>query len=923
MLYINFFFYSLQYFILINICISQESQEESPDLFSEEISSNIYIKESSPSMRNLIDTVNIEQDEILDLESTYIPFPMEEKNSNSDNEDYPFGMGLIDTINLEKSESCDIANILDEILNTLPDSLTEPIDLLSEHENSTIHAEAGPSSISLIDTKDTEHKYHVKLQNTLSEILSTSPDSQTQSFNLLFEHNYAINVTHGKSFSVNNLMNTENVKQEDPVELQNILDEILNTLPDSLTEPIDLLSEYENSIIHAEAGPSNISLMGTENEKHNDSHKPQSIFNYPSVTPNYLKGEFLNSLLEDQCPSINYEDILPTTSNLMIPENVEHEEYIKLQISPVDFPIEKPATTINYNEDMSLLDEIEQISEESMINKKNEEENDEQIYGKNAFSKQNLSTDLPVINPSKDVSGDNTQSCKKKGKKRNYEDIDNLGDQNIEKDIYIAPKKNCTYQIGADFVYSLSNIFKMQINCLPDSVVPSLQKLRDILDDDNKITYNNIEKKININILLLRDIITEEIQKINPSDLRAIKEYYDKNIEGEKLVKSINSNILLFRHETNHKFDRKAIYEKIKQILEIFEDLVNEHKIFQELYYHKSVIMNKFIYNKLFSISFIQSLEVCKRIFELLKCMDELIECAEKSIKNGFILRDRNYFRTTQNTISSLYLLIISTIKNNFIKLDSILKTLNLSYKDHGIIIETIFYFFIKENVKNKEKLKPYINKPYKQNSLEAIYNFLLEEEGSIMYYYNEAFKFFKLNLSDKNKERMLFNDLINNKDTANNLFSVYETLMKLIGGLFIKRQLTIIMNIRRSLFSINSLGKRKNISGVKILNKEYQLYLLSQIEKEKCKMENIKLNIRNLYLFVTTKDEIKHIQVSDSLINKINGILSILRFICKVVYKDEDKTNLKIKKARMENILLALYYANQRLSEFTENKIQ
>ncbi|CRG84718.1 fam-j protein, partial [Plasmodium relictum] len=400
--------------MLISVCISQE-QEGNQYLFSEEISSNVYITENSPNTGNLIDTINIEKDEILDLENIPSHFPIEEKNSDSDNKDDFFNMSLVDTINLEKSKSYDIKNVLDEVQcslmdslidpfypsfkseklpihietepsslmetkdtehkysvelenklgetpSTLPDSQTQPSNLPLEHENSIIYIETDPPSISLMGTKYTEHKYYVELQDTLGEIPSTLPDSQTQSFNLLFEHDYAINVTHGKSFSVNNLMNTENVEQEDPVELQNILDEILNTLPDSLTEPIDLLSEHENSTIHAEAGPSNISLMGTENEKHNDSYNPQYIFNYSLVTPNYLKEEFLNLLLEDQCPSINYEDIFPTTSNLMIPENVEDEEYIKLQIIPVDFPIEKPATTINYNEDMSLLDEIEQIS---------------------------------------------------------------------------------------------------------------------------------------------------------------------------------------------------------------------------------------------------------------------------------------------------------------------------------------------------------------------------------------------------------------------------------------------------------------------------------------------------------------------------------------------------------------------------------
>ncbi|CRG85084.1 fam-j protein [Plasmodium relictum] len=133
-------------------------------------------------------------------------------------------------------------------------------------------------------------------------------------------------------------------------------------------------------------------------------------------------------------------------------------------------------------------------------------------------------------------------------------------------------------------------------------------------------------------------------------------------------------------------------------------------------------------------------------------------------------------------------------------------------------------------------------------------------------------------------------------------------------------------MKIRKSLLSMNSSSTRKYISHKtrKILSKEHQLNLLSQIEKEKCKIEKIKLNIRNLYLFVTTKDDIRGIQVSNSLINKIKGIISTLCFICNATSKDKDRTNLnKKKKDNTENVLLALYYANQRLFKVTENEIQ
>ncbi|CRG85124.1 fam-j protein [Plasmodium relictum] len=204
------------------------------------------------------------------------------------------------------------------------------------------------------------------------------------------------------------------------------------------------------------------------------------------------------------------------------------------------------------------------------------------------------------------------------------------------------------------------------------------------------------------------------------------------------------------------------------------------------------------------------------------------------------------------------------------------------------------------------EKLRQYLNKPYKKNSLKEIYDFLLEEEKNIMYYYNEASKIFNLNLNDKNQNGIAFNDLINKESTANNLFSLYEILMKLIGGLLIKKQLFMIMEMRKSLLSMNSSKARRYIShGTRqILRKEYQLNLLSQIEKEKY--------------------DIKRIQVSNSLVDKINGIIPILYFICNVKSKDKDRTNLNNKKRdNTENVLLALYYANQRLFEVTENEIK
>ncbi|CRG84723.1 fam-j protein, partial [Plasmodium relictum] len=872
-----------------------------------------------------------------------------------------YRISLMGTKNVEHEDLVELQNILDEILNTSPDSREKSIDLSLEQDYSTIQTEKESYRISLMGTKNVEHEDLVELQNILDEILNTSPDSREESIDLSLEQDYSTIQTEKESYRIS-LMGTKNVEHEDLVELQNILDEILNTSPDSRTESIDLSLEQDYSTIHTEKESSRINLMGKKNVEHEDSYNLSNTFSDSQVTPNYLEKGFLELPLGDQSSTIKNAGIPSSTSNLMLTENKEHEKFVELETIPFNPPIEQqnlifyieerssstnklmhianeestelenifpsfsinqPSTTINNNEeDPSLVNTIKQTSEEYIGDGKI----DEKICGENEFNKQIFFNDLSVNDYSTDVNSGDAQSYKRSGKKRNYEDIDDSDDQDIGDRIYISPRKKYTYnKNGENMVCSVSNIFKMEINCLSRDVVPNLEKLRDILKNEYKDTYNDLKKKLNIIILSLRDIITEEIQKINNSDLKVIKNYYDQNIEGIKLVKKINNSILSFRYTVNHEFNRiEEIFERIKHFLKILHDLNDEYKFLQDICYFKSLIIDNSMHNKLFSPSFILSFETLKRIFELLKFMDKLIECIEESLKNGFILGDRVYFCIVQRIITLLNVQINTVIRNNLAKLGEFLNLLNLSYEDYGIIIQTIFFFFKKENLKTREKLKQYLNKPYKKNSLKAIYDFLLEEEKCILWYYNEASKIFNLNLYDKNENGISFNDLINKESAANNLFSLYETLVKLIGASFIKKQLFIIMKIRKSLLNMNSLKKRKGVSyeTKEILTEELQLKLLSQIETEKCKMEKVKLNMVNLRLFASVKYDMKNIQASNDLKNKIKEIISVLNFVHNIIYKNKERNNFNHEEMdNTENILLALYYANQRFIKLTEKE--
>ncbi|CRG84729.1 fam-j protein [Plasmodium relictum] len=914
--YIYFFFYSLQYFILISICISQELQGRNPDLSLEKISSNVYITENSPNTGNLIDAVDIEQDETLSLESICIHFPVEEKNSDSDNKNDFFMMNLVDTINLEKSELCNINNAIYEAQIALLDPLTEPLFSSFENENSIIHTETKFSNVSLMCAENVEHEDSIDIKNTLDEASNTLPDSLEESTYLPSEHKNLTIYTEEESSSIS-LIGTKDADHEESVEIQKILNELLSTLPDSQVQPVDLPLKPENSTVHTGTEPSNIGLIGTKIIEHENSCNISSIFSDPHVTSNYSERGSLDLPLGEHNLSFYIGEGSSNVGKLM------HVAYEK----PIELENTLPSFSINHDdqEDTRLVDIIEQTLEKCMGNEKNEEKIDEQIRGENIVSEQNFD-DSFVINYSMEISIGNTRSRKKRGKKRNYEDIDNLDNQDTGNYVCINPKKK-KIKNGENLFYSLLNILDIEIKLISRHVVPNLQKLRDILNDDNKNTHSELEEKLKINILSLRHIISKELQKINHSDLRVIKSYYDKNIEKNTLLKSINKYILSFRSTINHRFDKKKeIHERVELFLKILHDLISEHKFMHDLYYTKSIIINNSMHSKLLSSSSIDSLETLRHIFKLFEFMDKLIKIVEKSIKNGLLFRDHNYFCYVQKIIYNLYTPINANIRRHLVKLGEILNALNLSFENYSIIMQAIFFFLREENVKNKEKLRYDINELYGKNSFRAIYDFLLEEESCISWFHSEVFEIFNVNLNEKNKEGMSFDDLISNENSANHLSSLYEVLMKLIGALFIKKQLTIISKIRISLLNMNSLKKGEYIlhKKKKIIKKEHKSNLLSQIEVEKCKMEIVKFKIKNLYLFVSIKKNIGDIQVSNDLKNKMKEIGSILRFLSVVTYENEDKTKFNQKKKdNMGSILLSLYYAYQILITFTENEIQ
>ncbi|CRG84042.1 fam-j protein [Plasmodium relictum] len=850
MLHIKFFFYSLQYAILINICISQE-QHENLDLSSEEIYSNNYIRDKSHSIRNLIYTKDIEQDEIPDIPNISIDFSMEQQHSTTHKKKELHNMESLDgTTYLEKSKSHCLENSSDGVQNELPILTIEPIDFFCEPNYSSIITE-------------TEH--------------------------------------------------------------------------------------------------SNISSIDTKNKEHENSHNLQYIFNYEPVTPNYRKGGLLELLLGDQYSTINYENILFTANNLIPTENANEEsvesqmindelsteqqnlttymmEESSRSVNLMDIENEKcvglenalpgssknqPTASIkNSKENSRLIKKYKRKSNKILENESNEEEINE-IHKKILHYIQNCFIDLSARGMG--VNDGNAQSCIRylvNTKCHKSYDSDDNSNSNY---LHVSSRgKDSPNRDIENLVYSLSTFFEREIYYLSNNTIPNLEKIKDSLRNEIVNKYSNLEKKLNINVFSLKALINEELLKINPYDFTKIKEYYDRNIRDTKSEESYNY-ILSFKHSVNYKFNKKEeIFQRMRELFEFFRELIPELEFMKQIDDVKSTIMDNFMHNKLFQPRFIQSCANFKRLFDLLESMDKYIGCVEESLKNGFLLRECTYKITTQHFIQPYSIRKAKSVQERFIKLQNIFDKLNLSYEDYNIIINSIFYFFNKENAKNRKELDNLLSKNNYISSMKMIQELLLEEEKCILEYHEEACKVFNLNLNEENKKGKNFNDFINDTKKVRHLSYANEILMELLGEAFIIKQVNIINKIRKLLIFINENSKKKNISHEtkEILTKKHQLHLLSIIEAEKSKLEKIKLKIINLYLFSTLKSYIKT-NISKKLYKKIMKIKSILERPYFMIYNKINEDNTKENIDNMQCILLALFHINQRLTDFTKNETE
>ncbi|CRH01116.1 hypothetical protein PRELSG_1146500 [Plasmodium relictum] len=471
------------------------------------------------------------------------------------------------------------------------------------------------------------------------------------------------------------------------------------------------------------------------------------------------------------------------------------------------------------------------------------------------------------------------------------------------------------------------NIFKIKSDYFSSYMIPILQKILNSLKEKHNQIVRLFDKKIeSLNI-----IIDKKLQNIDQKDLLVMQTYYNFLPKHKhKKLKSKYKLILSLNHRMNYVIiKRHEIYNITKYFFKFFKNVKCEFNFLRKMASIVSSTTNKLMHNMIFFYPSIFPLgKIFEHFYELFDVMDNLIENIKTSLKNGFLLLDRTKMDNAQKIMDSMN----NKLRHAFYRhLDHFVKDLNLlnlSNEDNYITMQTIFYFLKKENLDNRRYLEETLKNPCNTNITSILFDLLVREGDIISEYYNKAHNYFNLNFYEKNKNNICLNDLIQDKVKKEYLLSLYSTLMKLMRITFFHNKLQLIMEMRKSLKKINSKRKRKYISVAtkNVLTQSMQSYLLSEVEKQKNKLEEIKFDIKYSHLFSSLKKDIDNVNVLMLITyEKIEEIALTFQLITFIIHQDlvnAKKTNGE-KLVRPENILFALFYVKHIITKCTIEEMQ
>ncbi|CRG84974.1 hypothetical protein PRELSG_0030900 [Plasmodium relictum] len=838
---------------------------------------------------------------------------------------------IMNTADSGNNKKYKLENVLLELQRTLIHLQKELYYSPSERGYSTAHYEVTCSNTgSLMQTENLDTDDLIKLQNISYETQETILHLQKHLHYCLLERQY-INKHKKMSPKEDSIISSEHSKQDESTSVQSFINEATNISPTFQIEshhlPLErIYSDNQYESISSHTGSS----TNTENSKEDELIELQNIFFELEHTQPYMEMDLCNLPLE-HCSNIHDED-MPINIEDMFPESPEQfklfdVDKILCELQDESFDFEDKS--INLPTEKQFSTNLEKGSKTSSVQSENLKDD---VIGlqKNSSS---LLTEQKHLNTSRCKYPRSTSGIKRKYEKNKIDKskkpkIDNTNDINKKKrskrnlntsrlDTSNLKDENIFKTVPTFIQYVIEEILETKLDNLSNTIL-NLQKIFSNLEKE----HNKLTMIINEKIDPLKNIIRNEIKNAHKAYLHHM-ELHSNTYSGNNEYSSedIYNFMLLFKKHMRYTFKGKErVHNSVKDFLKFAEDFKHNINIFNELSEKVANIMDNLTYNKIFLIPQILSKENSEVFFKILDSTNDIIKEAKESLKEGLLLKNYTKIEEVQQNITFIRNKIFPHFANSLQKIFHLLKSLNISRKNNNMLLQNMLYFLDKENTMYETNIKEFF-KNHKEYTLKGIESFLLEERKCISESYNEAHKSLKLGLTEKHDINLKV--LMKDPEKEKILSDMYKTFVELLKIAYFRKNLKILYDMTTSIIGKNSKKYKKYFmpKSTTVMTHETKNHLLSQLQVEEQKLRKLKSNVEHIFYFDNLRKSIINIG-SLNIKKKTENIIAILQSVDRILENDKKNENKDKKLVKTEHILFALFFANLKINAFTlENK--
>ncbi|CRG94505.1 surface-associated interspersed protein (SURFIN) [Plasmodium gallinaceum] len=674
------------------------------------------------------------------------------------------------------------------------------------------------------------------------------------------------------------------------------LDDVLSILPDTIFDSTNMNFDLQDMENNSQYSTNNLSGV-TSNIKNN-------ISNYENASSNSKnKNSNISRIIHNSEPNnINLENTFPISKdrdcgfpniNFNLQYFTPNLQYTYINLQNIPYYIQYPPT-IPEKSNSSL----QEVSSGSHI--------------------VSCSSNLNYYEEKNKLSHEKKKEVIRRKKKKKLNDTNSSEDNSdctkmsTSSHVMANVKNDNGYYIRRFCLFILKNVFTVSLEEFETNIIPDMQTIY----NDLKMKYNMIVEKINLNSNPFKIFIEGELKDINQDYLDNLKLQYDNIFKNkEENTEKININRELDTLVV--KLTNKKVTEELLNLILYLRIFLRELNSFNK---GSKLILNfvdNMMYTKLLSTNFLNPSSKNKYLFKkILKGTNDLISCIEKSHQCSYFFLDKSKVKIIREHIRSLRLNL-----NSFYRIADkcfeIVKSLNLSDRDHKIKVQTIFHFLSETNTLNTNCAKNIIDNHYVCGDIKVFNEILSKERNRISDFKQRTSEIFHINGDELNLNNTHLGSLLISKEKAK-VKNLHNNLMKMFSFTYMHNLLNNIAKILNS--PIFKYYTKKNMS-----ERDYMNYKLSKMENFKNILRIIELNIQYITLFNSLK---KNIFYFPNLIkfakNKTNELLHILEKLREIIKKksisDDDETE-EINSS--QQILYYLIQATELMNKFSIEKLK